>query len=119
MARGRKDALKEESLGATPPGKTQAQSLINVEGRAKRPQSFNLPHDTFCRAMGTCSCTTMTVSTTVWSPGDQQRHLRSVEKLVCSSFSIGHRGVVTMPRAVLDCPEVKAALEKGWLRQRS
>jgi hypothetical protein len=95
--------------------------LVTVEGRAPRAQTFNLPHDVYCAAMGECACVERTVATSKYTDveGGKKREVAYQQKLICSSFTVLHRRRVTVTRAALLCPEVKTAIQRKWLRVRS
>ena len=85
--------------------------LVTIEGFAPRMQSFNLPHDVYCKSLGECHCSKGKVVSSFRSTADQQKHLKVSAKLFNTSLTIGFRKKATVKKAVLKCPEVKAALE--------
>lgn len=94
---------------------------VIVQGKARRMQSFNLPHEVYCAAMGECFCTERDVVVTVYSRvenGREPRLLRK-KKRMNSTLTVRYGKRVAVPRAALSCPEVKSALDKQWLRVTS
>jgi hypothetical protein len=92
---------------------------VIIEGRERRMQSFNLPHEVYCKAMGVCSCQEMQVVSTIYSKADQQRHTVIKNKKINASLTVGYRKRVAVPEAALECPEIKSAIAQKRLRVRS
>jgi hypothetical protein len=80
-------------------------------------QTFNLPHEVYCEASGTCACTEQAVITSVVSEVDKERHPVQTQKRICSSFNVryGERMQIgdgcKVHKAALKCPEVEAAIQ--------
>lgn len=119
--RTRKARTDDTAKPATAPTKQPIQELVTVEGRARRPQTFNLPHEVYCAAMGECACTTRRVafSQYVDTEGGKRREVAWQDKRISSSFTVLFRRRVTIPKAALLCPEVKSAIARKDLRVRS
>jgi hypothetical protein len=74
-------------------------TLINTTRRMK---IYNLPHDTYCSALGRCACTRL--------DGRQAR-------LICASITIPAGGFVNeLPKAVFEVAEIQRDLKVGHLR---
>jgi hypothetical protein len=73
-------------------------ALTNLSGRIK---SFDLPHETYCKARGDCACTLL--------PGKEQRR-------ICASITIpAGKSLRNLPDAVLEVPAVRRAIKAGLL----
>lgn len=92
--------------------------MIELVGVQRKMQSFNLPHEVYCEAIGECGCSTMPVTTSFYSKVDQTFHKKIISQRICKSITVRHGHSITVPRAVLECPEVKAALESKPARLR-
>lgn len=92
---------------------------VVIEGRARRFQTFNLPHEIYCEAMGKCFCTEGERVVSFKSPEDKQRHTKVEKVRHCSNFSVRFKERVSIAKAALLCPEVDAALRQKRLRLRS
>lgn len=101
------------------PEKQGGHEHIILEGMAPHMQALNLPHDVYCIRMGKCYCTDGQVITSFRSPVDQKTHLRVKVRKNNSVLTIRYRRRVAVPREVLQCPEVAAALAARRLRVRS
>jgi hypothetical protein len=78
-------------------------------------QVFHLPHPVFCR--DTCACVEMTVVIIAHHPRTGERASKRVAKRVPGSITIlARERKAGLPNAILDIPEVKAALGRGYLR---
>ena len=63
---------------------------------------YNLPHDTYCKALGHCACT---------------RLAGRKEQLVCASITLPAGGFVNeLPKAVFEVVEIQRDLKSGHLR---
>jgi hypothetical protein len=88
---------------------------ITLESRVRRMQVFNLPHESFCRDR--CACSQTTVVVTVENPRTGEHARKSVQKTVPASMTLlaGERRA-GLPAALLEVPDVKAAIDRGHLR---
>jgi hypothetical protein len=98
--------------------KPKALENVTIEGRARRMQTFNLPHEIYCAAFPECQCTMGEVTTSYTSKEDKQRHTITKKKRMNKSIRIRFKQRVTIPRIALECPEVDAALKNKDLRRR-
>ena len=90
---------------------------IVIKNMERRMRVINLPHETFCKAAGKCSCARETVTTVVHDPRTGERSPASRVKRIPASMTIlGLETRENLPDAFLDVPEVKAALRAGRLR---
>jgi hypothetical protein len=88
---------------------------ITLESRIRRMQVVNLPHEVFCRER--CGCAEMTVVVVAENPRTGDRAPKRVTKLVPASMTwLALERRDGLPRAILDVPEVKAALAHRHLR---
>lgn len=101
------------------PARQGGHERIILEGLAPHMQAFNLPHDVYCLRMGKCHCTDGEVVTSFRSNADQKTHLRVQPRKYNPVLTIRYRRRVAVPREVLQCPEVAAALAARRLRVRS
>jgi len=94
---------------------------VVVVGRAARMQTFNLPHEIYCKVLGECSCSERTVVTSTYSKVDkgEVRYTVAKKKRVNSSLTVRHKQRVAVPRAALRCPEVASAIRSKDLRVES
>ncbi len=73
-------------------------TLINA---TKRIKLFNLPHASYCKALGNCACTVQ--------QGKNRR--------ICKSLTLpAGASLDNIPEAVLDIPEVQRAVRAGVLK---
>jgi len=88
---------------------------ITLESRVRRMQVFNLPHEAFCR--DGCACSQTTVVVTAENPRTGERARKHVVKTVPASMTwlAGERRD-GLPAALLEVPDVKAAIDRGHLR---
>jgi hypothetical protein len=90
---------------------------IVIKNMERRMRVINLPHETFCKAAGKCSCTRETVTTVVHDSKTGERSPVSRVKRIPASLTIlGLEAREGLPDAVLEVPEVKRALRAGRLR---
>lgn len=74
-------------------------TLINTTRRMK---VYNLPHNTYCKALGRCACTRL--------PGREGRR-------VCASITLPAGGFVNeLPKAVFEVAEIHSDLKSGLIR---
>lgn len=90
---------------------------IALKNTQRRMQVFNLRHDLYCEAAGSCGCTEQAVTTVEENPLTGERRPRSVKRKVPASLTLlaleTHRG---LHEAVLKVPEVKRAVDERALR---
>jgi len=90
---------------------------IALKNTQRRMQVFNLRHDLYCEAAGTCGCRSQTVTTVEENPMTGERRPRSRERKVPASLTLlaleKYEGV---HEAVLKIPEVKRSVDRGDLR---
>lgn len=88
---------------------------ITLESRVRRMQVFNLPHESFCRDR--CACSQTTVVITAENPRTGERARKHVPKTVPSSMTLlADERRAGLPAALLEVPDVKAAIARGHLR---
>jgi len=84
---------------------------------ANKPHTFNLPHESYCKAMGKCSCR---IEHHPRMREDRRAGRRWVVKerlRICDSIHLSPRSrTVPLNPAVLECPEVKAAIGNHEVR---
>jgi len=125
MARGKKRTVNkksetkkvEEKAEKKAEKKAEESQTVRLEGRRRKLQTFNLPHDVYCRKLGRCLCKEADRVTSFKSSVDKQRHLKKEKVKVCATFSVRWKHIVEVDRAALLCPEVKSALDKKWIRE--
>ena len=72
---------------------------VTLTNTSSRLQAFDLPHHTYCQALGHCACT------------------RTAVTRICQSITLpAGRSRSGLPEAVLSVPGVAFALERGRLR---
>jgi hypothetical protein len=88
---------------------------VTLENRQRRMQVFNLPHESFCRAQ--CACSELALVVIGENPRTGERAPKHVVKQIPSSLTLlsreRRRG---LPVAVLEVPEVKAAIRARAVR---
>ena len=78
---------------------------------------INLPHESYCKSAGKCSCAKQTVTVVVQDPRTGERNQVSRDKRIPSSLTLlSQETRKDLPEAVLEVPEVKRALRTGRLR---
>ena len=88
-------------------------TLINLGG----PFTANLPHDQYCARTGVCACT-VTHQGSLVITAEGERGKRVEPKKVNASIHINAGGKLEgLNPAVLQVPEVKAALKAGTLKK--
>ena len=118
--KARKEKTKLQSSEQKPKERLvpAAWKRVVLEGISPHLQSFNLPHDVYCEAMGECFCSEQTVVVSQYSKADQQIHKHSLRKKMNAVLTIGYKQRVAVTSAALSCPEVKAALNPKARRLR-
>ena len=90
---------------------------IALKNMERRMQVFNLRHDIYCDAAGTCGCSEQTVTTVEESPMTGERRPRSRKRKVASSLTLlALEKCEGLHEAVLRVPEVRRAVDGGTLR---
>ena len=88
---------------------------ITLESRVRRMQVFNLPHEVFCK--GVCACSATTVVVVAEHPRTGDRAPKHVAKRVPPSMTwLARERRAGLPSVLLEVPDVKAAIERGYLR---
>jgi hypothetical protein len=89
---------------------------VTIESRVRQMQVFNLPHDTYC-ADGDCACSDTTLVVLDENPRTGERAPRRVTRKTPDSLTLlARERLVDLPMAILDVPEVKAAIARGLVR---
>ena len=90
---------------------------IALKNMDRRMQVFNLRHDIYCDAAGTCGCTEQTVTTVEESPMTGERRPRSRKRKVPTSLTLlALEKCEGLHEAILRVPEVRRAVDGGTLR---
>ncbi len=88
---------------------------VTLESRARRMQVFHLPHDVFCRDR--CACAEVAVVVVAENPRTGERAPKHLKKKVPGSLTfLALERKPGLPSALLEVPEVKAAVGRGYLR---
>lgn len=88
---------------------------ITLESRVRRMQVVNLPHEVCCR--DACACTETTVVVVAENPRTGDRAPKRVTKAVPDSMTwLALERRAGLPSALLEVPDVQAALARGDLR---
>ena len=88
---------------------------ITLESRVRRMQVFNLPHEAFCK--GACACSETTVVVVAEHPRTGDRAPKHVAKRVPPSMTwLARERRAGLPSVLLEVPDVKAAIARGYLR---
>lgn len=89
---------------------------VTLESRVRQMQVFNLPHDAYC-ADGDCACTDTAVLVIDENPRTGERAPRRVTRKTPDSLTLlARERRVDLPTAVLEVPEVRAAIARGLVR---
>ena len=90
---------------------------VTIRNMERRMKVVNLPHESYCKSAGRCSCEKQTVTVVVQDPRTGERSPVSREKRIPSSLTLlSQETRKDLPDAVLEVPEVKRALRAGRLR---
>lgn len=90
---------------------------VTIRNTERRMKVVNLPHESYCKGAGKCSCSKETVTVVVQDPRTGERSPVSREKRIPSSLTLlSMETRKDLPDAVLEVPEVKRALRAGRLR---
>ena len=77
-------------------------NILTLINTTRRMKIYNLPHDTYCKALGRCACTRLS--------GRGGR-------LVCASITLPAGGFVNdLPKAVFEVAEIQRDLNSGLIR---
>ena len=88
---------------------------ITLESRVRRMQVFNLPHEAFCK--DACGCSETTVVIVAENPRTGDRAPKHVAKRVPASMTwLARERRAGLPSVLLEVPDVKAAIGRGYLR---
>jgi hypothetical protein len=88
---------------------------VTLESRARRMQVFHLPHDVFCR--GRCACAEVAVVVVAENPRTGERAPKHLHKKVPGSITfLALERKPGLSSAMLEVPDVKAAIGRGHLR---
>jgi hypothetical protein len=89
---------------------------VTLESRVRQMQVFNLPHDTYCRN-GDCACSDTAVVVVEENPRTGARAPRRVARKTPDSLTLlARERRAGLPTALLEVPEVKAAIARGRVR---
>jgi hypothetical protein len=89
---------------------------VTIESRVPQMQVFNLPHEAYC-GHGDCGCSDMTFVVTDENPRTGERAGRLVMRKTPASLTLlAKERRAGLPIAILEVPEVKAAIRRGWVR---
>src|SRR5262249_16758373 len=88
---------------------------VTLESRVRQMQVFNLPHGAYCKER--CACSERTVMVVEVNPRTGERAPRSVTRKTPGSLTLlARERRAELPSAILDVPEVKAAIARGRVR---
>ncbi len=89
---------------------------VTLESRVRQMQVFNLPHDAYC-GDGDCACSDTAVVVVEENPRTGERAPRRVARKTPDSLTLlARERRADLPAALLDVPEVKAAIAHGRVR---
>lgn len=89
---------------------------VTIESRLRQMQVFNLEHDSYCRA-DACACSDITAIVVEENPRTGERAPRHIPKKAPGSLTLlARERKEGLPSAVLDVPDVKAAVARGHVR---
>lgn len=92
--------------------------MVVLEGRERRPQIIQLPHQVYCEAAGECHCKDVEVRTVDHNPRTGERHTRRRTFKVPGTLVVRYKEAVEAHEAILACPGVKAGLYSRPMRFR-
>jgi hypothetical protein len=88
---------------------------VTLQSRARRIQVFYLPHEVYCRAR--CVCAEMTMAIVAQNPRTGERARKHIHKRVPGSITfLARERKDNLPSALLEVPDVKTAIDRGYLR---
>ena len=110
MPKKTKTEEPKEAVEQEPKAERKAPRTVVLRDVSRRLQTFNLPHEVYCKQSGTCLCTERTLVEAVVRK-DGHRGVRQFTKRISSSFTLlpGAKSEPMHP-SVKECPEVKSAL---------
>jgi hypothetical protein len=89
---------------------------VTLESRLRQIQVFNLDHDAYCGA-GACVCSDITTVVLEENPRTGERAPRRITKKAPGAMTLlARERQGGLPDAVLQVPEVRAAIERGFVR---
>ena len=89
---------------------------VTLESRVRQMQVFNLPHDLYCEA-GECACSDVVMVVAAENPRTGARGLRHTSRKMPGSLTLFARERrAGLPVAILEVPEVKAAIARRRVR---
>lgn len=89
---------------------------VTLESRLRQMQVFNLEHDAFCEK-GPCVCLDITTTVLEENPRTGERAPRRITKKAPAALTLlARERQGDLPDAVLQVPEVRAAIERGHVR---
>ena len=90
---------------------------VTLKNTERQMRVFNLRHDIFCRAMGSCGCKELAVTTVEENPMTGERMPKPQKRRVPRSLTLlALEKREGLPDAILELPEVKRAVENRSLR---
>jgi hypothetical protein len=88
---------------------------VVIENRLRRMQVFNLPHESYCH--GPCACSELALVVLAENPRTGERAPKQVLRRIPGSLTLlSLERKSGLPNAVLDAPEVAAAIRRGAVR---
>lgn len=88
---------------------------VTLESRVRQMQVFNLPHGAYCK--DDCACSDRTITVVAENPRTGARAPRLVTRKTPGSLTLlARERRAGLPTAILDVPEVKAAIARGRVR---
>lgn len=88
---------------------------VTIESRLRQMQVFNLEHASYCREA--CACSDITTTVVEENPRTGERAARRIEKKSPASLTLlALERRAGLPTALLDVPDVKAAIARGHVR---
>jgi hypothetical protein len=88
---------------------------LTLQSRARRMQVFHLPHDVWCR--GRCACEEVTTVAVAENRRTGERARQQLTKKVPGSMTfLALERKQGLPAALLGIAEIKAAIDRGYLR---
>jgi hypothetical protein len=88
---------------------------VTLESRVRQMQVFNLPHGAYCK--DDCACGDRTITVVEENPRTGAKAPRLVTRKTPDSLTLlARERRAGLPSAILDVPEVKAAIARGRVR---
>lgn len=89
---------------------------VTLESRLRQIQVFNLDHDAYC-GHGECACSDITTVVLEENPRTGERAPRRITKKAPGAMTLlARERQAGLPEAVLQVPDVRAAIERGHVR---